>query len=122
MQNCLGVMLVITDLGGKPVTEPSNPCGLFSAISGQPQAIQRCISSWHDLGQLLNIEPVFQRSHLGLLCARGLIRVGKELPGMVVAGCIAPEAWPPSDQELRMMTAELNVDPHIAGWSIRSGP
>ena len=109
----LGVMLVLTDLEGKPVTAPSNPCGLFSAISDQPLAIQRCISSWHELGQLLNIEPVFQRSHLGLLCARGLIRVGKELPGMVVAGCIAPQAWPPSAEELRMMSAELNVQPDV---------
>lgn len=109
----LGVMLVVTDLEGKPVTTPSNPCGLFSAISEQPQAIQRCISSWHDLGQLLNIEPVFQRSHLGLLCARGLIRVGKELPGMVVAGCIAPQEWPPSAEQLSMMAAELDVQPHV---------
>lgn len=109
----LGVMLVITDLDGNPVTEPSNPCGLFSAISAQPHAIQRCISSWYDLGQSLKIEPEFQRSHLGLLCARGLIRVGKELPGMVVSGCIAPQEWPPTEQELNLMAAELNVEPHI---------
>lgn len=105
----LGVMLVITDLEGNPVTEPSNPCGLFSAISRQPQAVQRCISSWHDLGQQLSIEPAFHRSHLGLLCTRGLIRVGKELPGMVVAGCIAPETWPPSAEQLRQMADELDV-------------
>ncbi len=106
----LGVMLVITDLEGNPITKPSNPCGLFSEISEQPRAIQRCISSWHDLGQLLNIEPVFRKSHLGLLCTRGLIRVGSELTGMVVAGCIAPEDWPPSDAELHSMALELNVD------------
>ncbi|MFN2160957.1 MAG: helix-turn-helix domain-containing protein, partial [Candidatus Promineifilaceae bacterium] len=29
----LGVMLVITDLEGNPVTRPSNPCGLFAEIS-----------------------------------------------------------------------------------------
>lgn len=109
----LGVMLVITDLDGNPVTEPSNPCGLFSAISGQPGAVQRCISSWHDLGQLLNIEPQYQKSHLGLHCARGLIRVGKELTGMVVAGCIAPQDWPPTGQELNLMAAELDVEPEL---------
>jgi len=109
----LGVMLVITDLDGNPITEPSNPCGLFSAISAQPHAVQRCISSWHDLGQLLNIEPEFRKSHLGLYCARGLIRVGKELPGMVVAGCIAPQQWPPTEQELNKMAAELNVEPDL---------
>jgi ligand-binding sensor protein len=105
----LGVMLVITDLDGNPVTAPSNPCGLFSAISGQPDAIQRCISSWHDLGASLNLEPEFRTSHLGLLCARGLIRVGKELPGMVVAGCIAPDDWPPTDEELHEMSAQFGV-------------
>ena len=105
----LGVMLVITDLDGNPVTSPSNPCGLFSAISGQQDAIQRCISTWHDLGASLNLEPEFRTSHLGLLCARGLIRVGKELPGMVVAGCIAPDEWPPTAEELRQISAQFGV-------------
>lgn len=30
-----------------------------------------------------------------MLCARAFIRVGAELKGMVVAGCVAPENWPP---------------------------
>ncbi|MFN2123163.1 MAG: PocR ligand-binding domain-containing protein [Candidatus Promineifilaceae bacterium] len=106
----LGVMLVTTDLEGNPVTRPSNPCGLFAEISAEPQAIQRCISSWNDLGRLLNIEPEFHKSHLGLLCARGLIRVGSELIGMVVAGCIAPADWPPSDEELHSIALEMKVD------------
>ncbi len=73
----LGVMLVITDMDGNPITQTqSSHVVLFSAINKKPDAIQRCISSWHDLGQGLNIEPVFHTSHLGLLCARGLIRVG----------------------------------------------
>ena len=66
----LGVMLVVTDLDGNPVTQPSNPCGLFAAISKEPDAVQKCISSWHDLGHSLNIEPAFHKSHLGLLCVR----------------------------------------------------
>ncbi len=97
----LGVMLVITDMDGNPITQPSKPCGLFSAINKKPDAVQRCIRSWHDLGQGLNIEPVFHKSHLGLLCARGLIRVGTELKGMVVAGCVAPDVWPPSEEEVQ---------------------
>ncbi len=83
-------MLVITDMNGVPITEPSRPCGLFSAVNKKPDAVQRCISSWHDLGQALTMEPAFHTSHLGLLCARGLIRVGTELQGMVVAGCVGP--------------------------------
>ena len=107
----LGVMLVITDMQGVPITEPSRPCGLFETINKKPDAVQRCISSWHDLGQALTIEPAFHTSHLGLLCARGLIRVGTELQGMVVAGCIAPDEWPPSEEDLQRMAAEFGIAP-----------
>jgi len=109
----LGVMLVITDMQGIPITQPSRPCGLFSAINRKPDAVQRCISSWHDLGQDLTIEPAFHTSHLGLLCARGLIRVGMELQGMVVAGCVAPDEWPPSAEEVRRMAEEFGIAPTL---------
>ena len=109
----LGVMLVITDMQGRPITQPSKSCGLFAAINKKPDAVQRCISSWHDLGQSVTIEPVFHRSHLGLLCARGLIRVGMELQGMVVAGCVTPNEWPPSEEEVKQMAAEFGVAPTL---------
>ena len=109
----LGVMLIITDMTGNPITQPSKPCGLFSAINKEPDAVRRCISSWHDLGQGLNMEPVFQISHLGLLCARGLIRVGMELKGMVVAGCIAPEDWPPQEEEVKQLAVDFGVAPTL---------
>lgn len=109
----LGVMLVITDMKGVPITEPSRPCGLFAVINQKPDAVQRCISSWHDLGQALTIEPAFHVSHLGLLCARGLIRVGTELQGMVVAGCIAPDEWPPSEREVQQMAVEFGITPEL---------
>ena len=105
----LGVMLLITDMQGVPITQPSRPCGLFAAVNEQPDAVQRCISSWHDLGQELTIEPAFHTSHLGLLCARGLIRVGTELQGMVVAGCVAPDEWPPSEEEVQQMAVDFGV-------------
>ena len=105
----LGVMLLITDMQGVPITQPSQPCGLFAAVNEKPDAVQRCISSWHDLGQELTIEPAFHTSHLGLLCARGLIRVGTELQGMVVAGCVAPDEWPPSEEEVQQMAVEFGV-------------
>jgi excisionase family DNA binding protein len=109
----LGVMLVITDMDGVPVTEPSRPCGLFTTINKQPDAVQRCISSWHDLGQALTMQPAFHISHLGLLCARGLIRVGTQLQGMVVAGCIAPAEWPPSVEEVEQMATQFSVLPSV---------
>jgi hypothetical protein len=102
-------MMVITDMKGVPITQPSHPCGLFASVMERPDAIQRCISSWHDMGQDLIIEPAFHKSHLGLLCARGLIRVGTELQGMIVAGCIAPQQWPPQAEELEQMALEFGV-------------
>ncbi len=109
----LGVMLVITDMDGNPLTEVSNPCGLFTAISQVPDAVQKCIQSWHFLGTTLNFEPTFQVSHLGLLCARGLVRVGTELKGMVIAGCITPQEWPPSNGQVAQIAADFGVDPQI---------
>ena len=109
----LGVMLVITDLSGNPITEPSRPCGLFEAISHEPQAVRKCIESWSQLGAVIDLEPRFRRSHLGLLCARSMIRVGAELKGMVVAGCVAPDEWPPTHAEVAAMAVELDVDPEL---------
>ncbi|MCP4425833.1 MAG: helix-turn-helix domain-containing protein [Chloroflexi bacterium] len=105
----LGVMLVITDMEGNPITQPSNACGLFNVISPQPDAIQKCIQSWHDLATVIDLNPKFSVSHLGLLCARSMIRVGVELKGMVIAGCITPDQWPPTPEEVETMAAEFGV-------------
>ena len=106
----LGVMLVVTDMSGNPITQPSNPCGLFQAISQVPHALQRCISSWHQLAETIDLEPRFSQSHLKLLCTRALIRDGVALKGMVVAGCVAPEVWPPGDEAMASMAAEFGVE------------
>ncbi len=109
----LGVMLVITDMDGNPITQPSLPCGLFETISQQPNAIRRCIQSWHDLAAVIDLNPKFSVSHLGLLCARSMIRVGAELKGMMIAGCIAPNRWPPTAEEVEVMAAEFSVSPVV---------
>jgi len=105
----LGVMLVITDMEGQPITSPSNSCGLFKAVSRDPDALQKCMESWGKMATSLELEPKFTTSHLGLLCARALIRVGSELQGMVVAGCIAPELWPPSEETLQEIMAVFGI-------------
>lgn len=107
----LEVMLVITDLEGHPMTELSNPCGLFKAISRAPDALEKCMESWRSLAVTIDLEPKFMPSHLGLLCARAMIRVGPELKGMVVAGGIAPEMWPPEPDELEAMAGTFGVKP-----------
>jgi excisionase family DNA binding protein len=109
----LGTMLVVTDLRGNPITEPSQPCGLFDSISREPQAVQKCIESWSLLGTAIDLEPKFTRSHLGLLCAGSMIRVGAELKGMVIAGCLAPDEWPPKAAEVEAMALELDVQSEL---------
>jgi excisionase family DNA binding protein len=107
--DALGVMLVITDMAGNPVTKFSHPCGLFATLSQTPQVLQKCLESWRKLATAIELEPKFIRTHLGLLCARGLIRVGAELKGMVVVGGIAPDEWPPTPAEVEALAAELDV-------------
>ncbi|MCG3208784.1 MAG: hypothetical protein FOGNACKC_02396 [Anaerolineae bacterium] len=116
--DALGVMIVVTDLDGRPVTQVSNPCGLFAAISDVPAALQKCLESWRQLANDINLEPRFLPSHLGLLCARGMIRVGPELKGMVFVGGIAPKNWPPPAEHIKVMAAEFGVpvelfEPHV---------
>jgi hypothetical protein len=52
-------------------------------------------------------------SSLGLLCTRGLVRIGTELKGMVVMGGIAPDAWPPPPDVVRAIAARHGVTPEV---------
>jgi excisionase family DNA binding protein len=114
--DALGVMLVVTDMEGKPVTQVSHACGLFEAISQVPEALQKCLASWRNLAVTIELEPKFRSSHLGLLCARGLIRMGATLQGMVVVGGIAPDDWPPTSERVQALAAEFGVTPEtLAG-------
>ena len=108
--DALGVMIVTTDINGRPVTEVSNPCGLFSAISDTPRALQKCLENWRDLAHTIDLEPKFTASHLGLLCARAMVRVESELKGMVLVGGIAPENWPPAAEQIEHIADEFGVD------------
>jgi excisionase family DNA binding protein len=108
--DALGVMIVVTDLEGRPITQPSNRCGLLAAIEEAPQARQRCVELWIKLAHEPALSPRFLTSHIGLLCARGLIRVGNEIKAMLVVGGVAPAEWPPSDPELAVIAERLDVE------------
>lgn len=105
----LGVMLVITDLQGEPVTTPSHACPLFALAERSPAARLRCRQEWAALAQMPDLQPSFSRSHLGLLHARGLIRVGSELKAMVVVSGVAPQPWPPSATEIARLAEYLDA-------------
>jgi excisionase family DNA binding protein len=104
-----GVMVIVTDIAGSPLTSVSNPCGYFSAVSGEASALERCITEWKALGNQYDFEARLRPSHLGFLCTRAFIRVGNELSGMVISGGIAPEQWPPSAAEIEAIAIESRV-------------
>jgi len=104
-----GAMVIVTDIAGNPLTSVSNPCGYFAAVSGEASALERCITEWKALGNQYDFEPRLRPSHLGFLCTRAFIRVGNELSGMVIAGGIAPEEWPPSAAEIEAIAIESRV-------------
>jgi len=104
-----GVMVIVTDIEGNPATDVANPCGYFTAVSGEEAALERCVSEWRALGDQYDFEPRLRPSHLGFLCTRAFIRVGNELGGMVIAGGIAPDVWPPGRAEMAAIAVESRV-------------
>jgi excisionase family DNA binding protein len=108
----LGCTLVITDMQGQPVTQVSNPSGFFLAATQHTSGgWAACVRTWQQLAGSVSLEPRFASSELGLLCARGLIRQGSELKGLVVASCIAPEDWPPGSGQIAAMAQRLDAEP-----------
>lgn len=105
----LGVMILLTDLEGNLITEPSNPCGLYTAVDTHPEARQRCVKLWAQMARNPSLHPRFMSSHIGLLCARGLVQVDHELKAMLIVGGIAPPGWPPDDVTIRQMAEDLGV-------------
>jgi excisionase family DNA binding protein len=105
----LGVMFVITDMDGRPLAEVGHPCGLFTAAHAYPKVLERCVSGWRDMAGEPDLDPRWQPTPLGFLCARTLVRVGDHLAGMVLAGGVAPPGWPPDASALAELAAELGV-------------
>jgi excisionase family DNA binding protein len=116
----LGVMMVVTDMEGRPVTQVSNACGMYDAVIGDAEAATRCIQDWQRMAGVPTMEPKFAPSDLGLLCTRGLIRSGNELKGMVLLGGIAPEEWPPAPDRIDAIAAHYGLDPERVRDSAQS--
>lgn len=108
----LGVMIVVTDMQGQPITEISNPCGFFTDLREKnPAVAEHCMRSWQQLAGDPALAPKFSRGEMDLLCARGLIRLGTELKGMVLLGGITPETWPPDNERIEALAQALGLTP-----------
>lgn len=91
-----GVMAVVTDMDGNPLTPVVNPCGFYTAIAAQPAASELCITEWRSFAQRPQMAPRFTPSHLGFHCARTFAWAGYEPVGMLLIGGVTPADWPPS--------------------------
>jgi excisionase family DNA binding protein len=109
----LGAMVVLTDLEGRPLASPSNQCGLFEAAHRYPGVLERCIDGWQAIAAEVDLDPQWRVTPFGFLCARSLVRDGGRLVGMVVAGGVAPAAWPPDEAECARLAADLGVPPAV---------
>lgn len=86
----LGVMMVVTDMDGRPVTPVANPCPALADRLEERGALATCSLEWRALAADPDFEPRFRRGALGFECARAMIRSGATLVGTVLAGGIAP--------------------------------
>ena len=108
----LGVMMVVTDMDGRPVTDVANPCTWFAAHADAPDVLDACVTEWRDLADHPDFTPRFHEGALGFECARAFIRHGSTLVGMVLAGGVSP-------------STDVSVDPdlyHLDDDRAPSGP
>jgi excisionase family DNA binding protein len=121
----LGVMMVVTDMDGEPITSIANPCPWFVEHTDDPAVMAACIEEWRQLADDDHFEPEFDLGEAGFQCARAFIRSGRELTGMVLAGGVSPTGV--ADPALYDLTDEqrervLHALPRIAVAITRSAP
>ena len=109
----LGVMMLVTDMQGRPLTSVANPCPWFAAAAQDHATVEACVTEWGLLADELDFEPQFRAGHVGFECARSYIRSGAFLVGMVLAGGVAPRGsaadglYPLDDQQRARVLAAL---------------
>jgi len=87
----LGVMVVVTDLEGRPLTPVMNPCPRFVASQDDPEAVAACAHEWREMAESNDPRPFFQDGALGFLCARAFVRDRGKPTAMVLAGGVAKD-------------------------------
>jgi excisionase family DNA binding protein len=90
----LGVMVVVTDMDGHPITPIANPCDWMQQHHDDPAVLRTCIDEWQSMADDHDFEPRFHTGQYGFQCARAFVRRGRELVGMVLAGGITTDHQP----------------------------
>ena len=83
----LGVMMMVTDMDGRPLTAAANPCARFR--NAGPTDLAACAAEWKTFADEFDVTPRFRIGPLGFECARAYVRSGSHLVAMVLAGGIA---------------------------------
>ena len=106
----LGVSIVLADSSGRALTRISNPAGLWELVMGQPGIQEEYAGFWQRLGRDPSLGARLETDPVGLNWGRGLIRVGRDLRGIVAVGGLAPEGWPPSGAALDRLAVSTGLD------------
>jgi excisionase family DNA binding protein len=88
----LGVMMVVTDMGGAPLTRVANPCPWFARRADDPDLLAECIDDWRARAAGFELETRFAEGAHGFECAHTFVRRGTRLVGMVLAGGVSADA------------------------------
>lgn len=90
----LEVMMVVTDMDGRPITDVANPCPWFAERSDDPHLLDACVAEWQEMADDPDLEPRFTPGELGFECARAFVRSGTSLVAMVLVGGVAAPGDP----------------------------
>ncbi|MFC1543710.1 helix-turn-helix domain-containing protein [Gemmatimonadota bacterium] len=105
----LEVSLIITDMRGEPLSEPSNPIKLFRLLDRTELGHSICKERWRQLARDPDREPRFAPGFGGMLCARALVLLDHDPMAMVVAFGIAPDDWPPQQDAIRDLAVQMKM-------------
>jgi excisionase family DNA binding protein len=108
-----GLMAVVTDMDGNPLTKVANACGYYDYLQQGFANTAHCIEGWKQLGATPDLDAAFLPTHLGFLCARTFIRVDRSLVGMVIVGGLAPPEWPPGAEEVARIAHDTGLSPSV---------
>lgn len=111
----LGVMMIVTDMDGRPLTTAANPCPRFA--TAEPAALEACAKEWQTFAAEFDVTPRFRIGPLGFECARSYVRSGTRLIAMVLAGGIAAPGDLSDDLhvlDVRHRAAVIDALPRVA--------
>jgi ligand-binding sensor protein len=105
-----GVMVVVTDINGHPLTDIVNPCGFFASLLDVPDLTKHCAAEWAGLAEHPDLTPTWLESRFGFSCARAFLRSSNQLVGMVIAGGVRSSATL-DNEAIERLAADLGIEP-----------